>query len=103
MINKEYENDYLKDKVQIYNKYSNQLISLVYKLSNNNIIYENERISHLINIIINKHIDVNLLYFLSKNTSYSKYTAAVLERIIEFGIKEYKQQLLLDNMKDDFE
>ena len=102
MINKEYKNDYLKDKGQIYNKYSNQLISLVYKLSNNDRIYENERIRRLIDIIINKHIDVNLLYFLTKNTSSSIYTYKLLERIVEHGIKEYKQEIMLNNISNDF-
>ena len=53
-------------------------------------------------IYYRKNIDVNLLYFLTKNTSSSIYTHKLLQRIVEHGIKEYKQEIMLNNISKDF-
>ena len=102
----EYKDYYRKDKNIIFNKYSIVLTDLVNKICNKkeniNSRFAIENVSHLIDIIIRKNIDVNLLYFLTKNTSSSIYTHKLLQRIVEHGIKEYKQEIMLNNISKDF-
>ena len=107
LIRDEYKDYYRKDKNIIFNKYSIVLTDLVNKICNKkeniNSRFAIENVSHLIDIIIRKNIDVNLLYFLTKNTSSSSiYTHKLLQRIVEHGIKEYKQEIMLNNISKDF-
>lgn len=106
LILDEYKDYYIKDKIIIFNKYRIVLTDLVNKLCNKkeniNSIFAVEKVYRIIDIIIRKNIDVNLLYFLTKNTSSSIYTHKLLQRIVEHGIKEYKQEIMLNNISKDF-
>lgn len=106
LILDEYKDYYIKDKIKIFDKYRIVLTDLVNKLCNKkeniNSRFAVENVNHIIDIIIRKNIDVNLLYFLTKNTSSSIYTYKLLERIVEHGIKEYKQEIMLKNISNDF-
>ena len=106
LIRDEYKDYYRKDKIKIFDKYRIVLTDLVnkicYEKENINSRFAIENVSHLIDIIIRKNIDVNLLYFLTKNTSHTIYTYKLLERIVEHGVKEYKQEIMLNNISKDF-
>ena len=106
MILDEYKDYYIKDKIIIFNKYRIVLTDLLNKICNKkediNSRFAIENVNHIIDIIIRKNIDVNLLYFLTKNTSSSIYTHKLLEQIVEYGIKEYKQEIMLNNISKDF-
>lgn len=101
-----YKDYYRKDKIIIFNKYRIVLTNLVNKICNCNKDINSrfaiENVNHIIDIIIRKNIDVNLLYFLTENTSSSIYTHKLLEQIVEHGIKEYKQEIMLNNISQDF-
>lgn len=106
LILDEYKDYYIKDKIIIFNKYRIVLTDLLNKICNKkediNSRFAIENVNHIIDIIIRKNIDVNLLYFLTKNTSSSIYTHKLLEQIVEYGIKEYKQEIMLNNISKDF-
>lgn len=106
LILDEYKENYIKDKIIIFDKYRIVLTDLANKLCNKkeniNSRFAVENVNHIIDIIIRKNIDVNLLYFLTKNSSSSIYTYKLLERIVEHGIKEYKQEIMLNNISKDF-
>ena len=106
MILDEYKDYYIKDKIIIFNKYRIVLTDLLNKICNKkediNSRFAIENVNHIIDIIIRKNIDVNLLYFLTKNTASSIYTHKLLEQIVEYGIKEYKQEIMLNNISKDF-